>query len=59
MILENPKVTQAFIAEELGITTWAVKRNIKELVGNGFVERIGSARGGIWKSKLKRAALRK
>lgn len=45
MILENPKVTQTFIAEELGITTRAVKRNIKKLVENGFVERIGSARG--------------
>lgn len=45
MVLENPKVTQTFIAEELGITTRAVQRNIKELVENGFVERIGSARG--------------
>lgn len=49
MILNNPKITQAAMAEELGITTRAVKRNIKILTEEGIIERKGSARGGIWK----------
>ena len=50
MIFNNLKVTQMMIAEELGITTRAVKRSIKELVEKGIVERVGSARNGIWKA---------
>ena len=51
MIQENPKITQIAMAEKLDITPRAVKKNIKELVGNGFVERVGSARMGYWKVK--------
>ena len=51
MIQENPKITQTAMAEKLDITPRAVKKNIKELVGNGLVERIGSARMGYWKAK--------
>ena len=51
MIQENPKITQTAMAEKLDITPRAVKKNIKELVGNGLVERVGSARMGYWKAK--------
>lgn len=51
MIQENPKITQTAMAEKLDITPRAVKKNIKELVGNGLVERVGSARMGYWKTK--------
>ena len=49
MILENPKITQTVMAEKLDITPRAVKKNIKELVEKGLVERAGSARKGYWK----------
>lgn len=45
MIQENPKITQTAMAEKLDITPRAVKKNIKELAGNGLVERVGSAKG--------------
>lgn len=48
MILENPEITQAAMAEKLNITSRAVKKNIKELVEKGLVERVGSARKGYW-----------
>ena len=51
MIQENPKITQNAMAEKLNITPRAVKKNMKELVGNGLVERVGSARKGYWKAK--------
>lgn len=50
MIKENPKITQTAMAEKLDITPRAVKKNIKELVENGLVERVGSARMGYWKA---------
>lgn len=48
MILENPKVTQVDMAENLDISTRAVKKNIKELTEKGIVERVGSSRNGYW-----------
>ena len=51
MIQENPKITQTAMAEKLDITPRAVKKNIKELVGKGLVEHMGSARMGYWKVK--------
>ena len=51
MIQENSKITQTAMAEKLDITPMAVKKNIKELVGNDLVERVESARMGYWKVK--------
>lgn len=51
MILENSEITQTAMAEKLDITPRAVKKNIKELVEKGLVEREGSARKGYWKIK--------
>lgn len=51
MILENPEITQTAMAEKLDITPRAIKKNIKELVDKGLVEREGSARKGYWKIK--------
>lgn len=51
MILENPEITQTTMAEKLDITPRAVKKNIKELVDKGLVEREGSARKDYWKIK--------
>lgn len=49
MILDNPKVTQTAMAEEIDITARAVKKNIKELTERRILERIGSSRSGYWK----------
>ena len=51
MILLNPKMTQAAMAEELGVTSRAVKKNIKELNEKGILGRVGSARSGYWEVK--------
>lgn len=53
MIMDNPRITQAAIAEKLGLTTRAVKKSIKELSDKGIIERIGAARGGTWKINTK------
>lgn len=52
MIMDNPRITQAAIADELGLTIRAVKKSIKELIDEGIVERIGAARGGMWKINI-------
>ena len=51
MILLNPQVTQTTMAEELGVTSRAVKKSIKELNEKGVLERVGSARSGYWEVK--------
>lgn len=53
MIMDNQRITQAAIAEKLGLTTRAVKKSIKELTDKGIIERIGAARGGTWKINTK------
>lgn len=53
MIMDNPRITQAAIAEKLGLTTRAVKKSIKELTDKGIVERIGAARSGTWEINIK------
>lgn len=44
-------MTQAIMAEKLGVTPSAVKKSIKELGEKGILERVGSARSGNWKVK--------
>lgn len=51
--MDNPRITQVAIAEELGLTTRAVEKSIKELIDEGIVERIGAARGGTWRINTK------
>ncbi len=51
MVLREPWITQVSIAESLGVTTRAVKKNIRELADNGILTRVGSARSGYWQVK--------
>ena len=44
-------MTQTAMAEEFGITSRAVKKNIKELNEKGILGRVGSARSGYWEVK--------
>ena len=46
MLMDNPRIMQAAIVEELCLTTRAVKKNIKELTNKGIMEKIGAARSG-------------
>ena len=49
MILDNPKLTQKEMAEELNITIRAIKKSIKEIQEKNILERKGNARGGYWR----------
>ena len=40
------------MAERLGITARAVKKNIKELAEMNVLERVGTARSGYWNLKM-------
>ena len=46
MLMDNPRIMQAAIVEELCLPTRAVKKNIKELTNKGIMEKIGAARSG-------------
>lgn len=53
IIWKNPKVTQTEIAEQLNISTSAVKKSMKEIVNDGILVRIGANKGGYWKVRYK------
>ena len=53
IIWKNPKVTQTEIAEQLNISTSAVKKSMKEIVNVGILVRIGANKGGYWKVRYK------
>ena len=48
MILDNPRITQAAMAEDLSVTVRTVKKNMKELADKKILRRVGSARNGYW-----------
>jgi len=51
-MLLNPSISAKAIAEEIGITTRGVEKSIRELKKEGWVERVGPAKGGHWVVKL-------
>ena len=53
IILKDPKVTQAEIAEQLNISISAVKKSMKEIVNAGILVRVGANKGGYWEVKDK------
>ena len=48
LIKENPKITRNELANKLNITSDGVKYNLKKLVDNKIIERIGPDNGGYW-----------
>lgn len=48
LIKENPKITRKEIADKLNITSDGAKYNLKKLVNNNIIERIGPDNGGYW-----------
>ncbi|MFQ5639042.1 MAG: HTH domain-containing protein, partial [bacterium] len=47
-MLNNPAITVAMLAETLKISTTAVENNIRILKKQGYITRIGPAKGGHW-----------
>ena len=48
-IRNKPNITQAELSSNLGISTRAVRKNIKNLKDRKIIERVGSDRKGYWK----------
>lgn len=51
LIKDNPKITRNELSERLNITTDGVKYNLKKLIDNDLIERIGPDNGGHWNIK--------
>ena len=49
MIEDNPRITQAEMAAELGLTRDGVRYHIKKMESEGVIEHIGGSYGGEWK----------
>lgn len=49
LIGKNPKITRIVLAGILGISSETVKYHLRKLTEQGYIERIGPARGGRWK----------
>ena len=49
LVVANPKITIAEMAERLGVTKRTIEREVKQLRETGSIERIGSKRFGHWK----------
>lgn len=46
LIKDNPEITRNELAEKLNITSDGVKYNLKKLIVNDLIERIGADNGG-------------
>lgn len=51
LIKEYPKITRNELAKKLNITTDGVKYNLKKLIDNDLIERVGADNGGYWHIK--------
>ena len=49
LLIDDPKITMAEIAEKLNVAKRIIEREVKQLREIGRVERIGSKRFGHWK----------
>lgn len=46
---KSPQISITQLHEKIGISTTAIENNIKKLKTFGIIERVGKAKGGIWK----------
>jgi len=53
LMVEDNKISIPLLSEKIGISTTAVEKHIDRLKKEGFINRIGSARGGYWEIKLR------
>ena len=49
LIASNPKISKQEMQKLIGISTTAIDKNIEKLKRIGVIERVGPAKGGIWK----------
>ena len=48
LIKKNPRISRAELSEKTGLHDSSVKRRLKALVDEGFIQRIGPDKGGYW-----------
>lgn len=53
LLADNPRMTRAQLAEQVGLTDNGVKKILANMTAAGWVERKGSNRSGYWLVKLK------
>lgn len=51
LVRDNPKITRNELSNKLNITPDGVKYNLKKLVDNDIIERVGPDNGGCWEIK--------
>jgi ATP-dependent DNA helicase RecG len=49
LIASNPKISKQEMQKLVGISSTAIDNNITKLKKIGIIERIGPAKGGMWK----------
>jgi len=55
LIQSSPKITGAQLAQQLGMSLRTVRREVKRLKDEGWIERVGSDKVGFWVVKSDRA----
>jgi ATP-dependent DNA helicase RecG len=55
LMREQPAISAKAIAENVGMSSRGVQKNIDALKKAGLVERVGAAKGGHWAVKLEKA----
>lgn len=53
LLADNPRMTRAQLAEQVGLTDNGVKKIMANMTAAGWIERKGSNRSGYWLVKLK------
>lgn len=48
----NPSVTIRELQEETGLSESGVKKVIRQLKADGLIQRVGGAKGGLWKVNI-------
>lgn len=48
LIEDNPNTTQEVMANLLGVTSRTIRNNMKQLIENNYIQRIGADKNGKW-----------
>jgi ATP-dependent DNA helicase RecG len=48
LMQNDPAITIAELALRIGITEWAIKKQIRKMKAQGRIQRIGPDKGGCW-----------
>ena len=50
LMQNDPTITIADLALSIGITEWAIKKQIRKMKAQGRIQRIGPDKGGHWQT---------